>query len=239
MVTGATAATVTLSDTTRGTQRQRSTGSTGSKHRHASQTRRPSSIMTFPRALLQVSNQTDSNQTDDDPSIWALETCCSGTQIAFICFFGGFLVLDLILWPFWVSKPTKMLAVFVHEMSHATATWMTCGKVTKLEVHTNEGGVCNYRGGWQPLIIPAGYLGGAFWGSACIVATSNTISCYVLTGVILAALLVALYYSGNWALRWMCLGFIGIILIFLLVNIFTVFKALKYVILYFGVYIAV
>ena len=42
-------------------------------------------------------------------------------------------------------KPMKLIAVFVHEMSHATACWLTCGKVEGIEVHLNEGGVTKYR----------------------------------------------------------------------------------------------
>ena len=54
-------------------------------------------------------------------------------------------------------------AVLRVQMCHATACWMTCGKVEGLEVHTDEGGVCKFRGGQRWLITPAGYLGGAFW----------------------------------------------------------------------------
>lgn len=49
------------------------------------------------------------------------------------------------------------------QMCHATACWLTCGKVEGLEVHTNEGGVTKFRGGQRWFITPAGYLGGAFW----------------------------------------------------------------------------
>ena len=44
-------------------------------------------------------------------------------------------VFNLVFWSFFFLKPFKMLAVFVHEMCHATACWMTCGKVEGLEVH--------------------------------------------------------------------------------------------------------
>ena len=41
-------------------------------------------------------------------------------------------------------------------MGHATACWMTCGKVHGIEVYGNEGGVTKYTGGWRWFIIPAG-----------------------------------------------------------------------------------
>ena len=53
-------------------------------------------------------------------------------------------------------KPLKLIAVFVHEFGHATACWMTGGKVTGIEVQSNEGGVTKYVGGWRWFIIPAG-----------------------------------------------------------------------------------
>lgn len=46
----------------------------------------------------------------------------------------------------------------------ATACWMTGGTVDKIEVYGNEGGVTNFRGGFRPCIIPAGYVGVSFWG---------------------------------------------------------------------------
>ena len=46
---------------------------------------------------------------------------------------------------------------FIHaEFSHALACWMTGGKVTGIEVKSNEGGVTKYVGGWRICIIPAG-----------------------------------------------------------------------------------
>lgn len=41
-------------------------------------------------------------------------------------------------------------------MSHATACWITGGKVEGIEVYGNEGGVTKYVGGWRWFIIPAG-----------------------------------------------------------------------------------
>jgi hypothetical protein len=48
---------------------------------------------------------------------------------------------------------------FIHaEFSHALACKMTGGKVTGIEVKSNEGGVTKYVGGWRICIIPAGAL---------------------------------------------------------------------------------
>jgi hypothetical protein len=45
--------------------------------------------------------------------------------------------------------------VFLHELGHATAAWLTCGKVTGMEVHPDEGGVTKTMGGIQLIILPA------------------------------------------------------------------------------------
>merc|ERR1719437_186582 len=37
----------------------------------------------------------------------------------------------------------------MHEMGHASAAWLTGGKVDKIEVWQNEGGVTNFRNGWK------------------------------------------------------------------------------------------
>lgn len=51
----------------------------------------------------------------------------------------GYLLANFFLWNTALLKPMKLIAVFVHEMSHATACWMTGGKVTAIEVYNNEG----------------------------------------------------------------------------------------------------
>lgn len=43
-------------------------------------------------------------------------------------------------------------------MGHATACWMTGGKVQGIEVHGDEGGVTKFVGGWRWFIIPAGIV---------------------------------------------------------------------------------
>ena len=50
----------------------------------------------------------------------------------------------------------------MHEFSHASAAWLTCGKVKKIEVYNNEAGIAGFSGGWRPCVVPAGYVGGAY-----------------------------------------------------------------------------
>ena len=87
---------------------------------------------------------------------WDLDSCCGSLEITFLCCFAGFVAADLLLWNTAFIKPFKLIAVFIHEMGHATACWMTGGSVKGIEVHKNEGGVTKYVGGNQYIVIPAG-----------------------------------------------------------------------------------
>ena len=89
-------------------------------------------------------------------------------------------------------KPMKLLCVFVHEMGHASATWLTCGKVKNIEVYQNEGGITGFSGGWRLIIIPAGYVGGAFWGACFVTLSGNRLGATVAACIISFALLIAL-----------------------------------------------
>ncbi len=82
----------------------------------------------------------------DDPD-WNLTNCCNDEEIIFLSLVFGYLLANFFLWNTALLKPMKLIAVFVHEMSHATACWITGGKVLGIEVFGNEGGVTKYQGG--------------------------------------------------------------------------------------------
>ena len=71
---------------------------------------------------------------------------------------------------------------------------MTGGKVDTIEVYNNEGGVTKYRGGMRCLVIPAGYVGGAFWGAAFVALSGNRIGATVVASIMTVALLTTLWY---------------------------------------------
>jgi hypothetical protein len=87
---------------------------------------------------------------------WQLTSCCSHTQVAFIATIGAFIFVILALWRTPVLDPFKLITVFLHEASHATACKLTGGKVEGMEVKADEGGVTHTRGGYQWFILPAG-----------------------------------------------------------------------------------
>ena len=121
-------------------------------------------------------------------------------------------ILDLViiyfLWNTMLMKPMKLIAVFVHEMGHATACWMTCGKVKGIEVYGNEGGVTKYVGGWRWFIIPAGYVGGSFWGAFFVVLSGNRWGALAAAILFCIAMCVSLFYSPNKTMVFLNLGFI-------------------------------
>uniref|UniRef100_A0A0E0CI34 Uncharacterized protein n=1 Tax=Oryza meridionalis TaxID=40149 RepID=A0A0E0CI34_9ORYZ len=134
---------------------------------------------------------------------WELQGCCDRDQKIFIAAVGVSTVVILLLWRTFLLTPFKLITVFLHETSHALACKLTCGDVEGMQVHPNEGGVTQTRGGIYWIILPAGYLGSSFW--------------------------------GMWFLRWLCIGFIVFLAVVWVIQEFTKFHSLKYVILFIGV----
>lgn len=166
---------------------------------------------------------------------WDLSTCCNTSQIIFCSLFGFYLLINYVLWNFAIMKPVKLIAVFVHEMSHATACWMTGGSVKAIEVHSDEGGVTKYVGGIRYLIVPAGYLGGAFWGGVFVILSGDRIAATVSASLFTVALLVSLKYSPNGVMVALNLGFIVLTIGFILLDWLVYDPLLQYVTLYYGV----
>lgn len=136
-----------------------------------------------------------------------------------------------------VVKPMKLIAIFMHEMGHASAAWLTGGKVDKIEVWQNEGGVTNFRNGWKPAIIPAGYVGVSFWGGVLVALSGSKMGATVASGIFIFALLVCLRYSPNKLLVWLCVGFIIVTLAATLVEWLLFDPFLQFVTLFYGVFV--
>ena len=70
---------------------------------------------------------------------WQLTGCCGSEEVVFLCFYGGYVLLFALIYKTTIMKPMRLLAVFLHEFSHAFLCWVTCGKVEAIEVNNNEG----------------------------------------------------------------------------------------------------
>lgn len=166
---------------------------------------------------------------------WELKNCCDRDQKVFIACIGAFTVVILVLWRTFLLTPFKLITVFLHEVSHAIACWLTCGKVEGIQVHANEGGATQTRGGIYWVILPAGYLGSSFWGMALILASTNLLTAKIAAGCFIAALIIVLFLAKNWTLRGLCIGFIVFIAVIWLLQEKTKVHVLRYVILFIGV----
>jgi len=173
-------------------------------------------------------------RSSNDPD-WNLEKCCESVEYVFMAFYFFYIVANFVLWNSVFIKPMKLVAVFVHEMGHATACWITGGKVNKIEVYDNEGGVTEFQGGCRCLVIPAGYVGGAFWGGFLVAMSGNRIGSTVSAGVFVLANIVTLFYSPNSTLVKVSVFFIIVTGIFMFLDWYVYDPILQYVTLYYGV----
>lgn len=168
---------------------------------------------------------------------WKLTTCCGTDEIIFLSLTAAYLVLIYFLWNTMVMKPMKLIAVFVHEMGHATACWMTCGSVKGIEVYGNEGGVTKYVGGWRWFIIPAGYIGGSFWGAFFVVLSGDRWASLAAAIIFCLGMGVSMFFSPNRTMVLLNLGFIAITVGFILVDQLAFTPFLQYLTLFYGVFI--
>jgi hypothetical protein len=88
--------------------------------------------------------------------------------------------------------PFKLLATWVHELSHALAMVLTGTGVERVVIYRDTSGLA-YPSGTpgiiaRPIIAAAGYMGTALWGAALLVVTSNgraaRIAMLVLAGLL-------------------------------------------------------
>mmetsp|Transcript_9919 Transcript_9919/g.20658 ORF Transcript_9919/g.20658 Transcript_9919/m.20658 type:complete len:234 (+) Transcript_9919:116-817(+) len=168
---------------------------------------------------------------------WDLSGCCNTDTIVFLCCYAGYSLCTMFFMNSAIVKPMKLISIFIHEMGHASAAWLTGGKVDKIEVYENEGGVTNFRNGWKPAIIPAGYVGVSFWGGVFVALSGSKIGSTVASGIFILALIVCLRYSPNKLLVGLNIGFIVITLIAILIEWLVFDPVLQFVTLFYGVFI--
>ena len=84
-----------------------------------------------------------------------------------------FIVISL-LWGTVVLYPLKIFVVFMHEVSHGLAAYLTGGRIVEIEVNRQEGGHALTAGGNRFLILTAGYLGSLIWGGVILLMAART-----------------------------------------------------------------
>ncbi|KAH9778732.1 hypothetical protein KPL71_007442 [Citrus sinensis] len=138
------------------------------------------------------------------PSLW-------GTAQIWIILVSNLTPFIDLLWRTILLKPFKLVTVFLHEASHAIACKLTCGKVEGSQVHADEGGTTQTRGGVYWFILPAGCMDLAslifmpkilrssfiFLGMLLILASTTLLTARIAAGCLVAALLVVLLVAKN------------------------------------------
>ncbi len=85
----------------------------------------------------------------------------------------GFVAI-LLLWNTPLVYPVKLFTVFLHELSHGLAAVLTGGRIVSIEVTADQGGLATTSGGWELLVIPAGYLGSMLFGGLILLTATRS-----------------------------------------------------------------
>jgi hypothetical protein len=89
--------------------------------------------------------------------------------MAFMAALAAWLVVVWLLWWSPVIYPIKLFVVLLHETSHALMALATGGRVDRIVITADQGGVCYCPGGNAFLTLSAGYLGSLLWGALILV----------------------------------------------------------------------
>lgn len=151
--------------------------------------------------------------------------CCSEPQLMLLGNYVLYLLTCILMWRSRSLRPLKLFTVFLHELGHAVAVWVTCGSVQGIEVHADHGGLTHWshhahriRCASQ-LVLPAGYLGSATWGGVILVCCARSATAHAVAMVLIVFLVVALVYSlfgknerrGDWTLPYLCVGMLVVL----------------------------
>jgi hypothetical protein len=86
-------------------------------------------------------------------------------------------IIVFILWNIpqlsFILYPVRLFVTFIHEAGHSLMAEFTGGRVLEFTVFGNGTGVATTLGGNRLLILPAGYLGTAFFGSVLFYITNR------------------------------------------------------------------
>lgn len=95
------------------------------------------------------------------------------SRTRFVLAFAGFFAALWLLWNTLIVTPLKLFVVFLHEISHGLAAIATGGRIERILITADQGGVCVCGGGDAFLTLSAGYLGSLLWGVALVLLASR------------------------------------------------------------------
>ena len=124
------------------------------------------------------------------PEQWRHLTAFLAMLVAIVIAYQ-FSITRLLLYPF------ELISTVFHEFGHAFMTLLTGGRVTEIEINPNESGVTRFQGGFQCLILPAGYLGSSLAGAVLLVLSFGEKSSKVAAAGTGVVLLSTIYWAGS------------------------------------------
>lgn len=113
--------------------------------------------------------------------------------------YGVIFGVVLLCWNTKLIYPLKIFTVFLHELSHATASLLVGGKFHEIHIDVMEGGytlVSSTGGMAQFIIVSSGYVGSALLGAVILVCSQVRVlnrNILILLGSLLV--IVTLFYS--------------------------------------------
>jgi hypothetical protein len=129
----------------------------------------------------------------DTPKRWDRRRTLAITAVAMV---AVYILWNLDVFSF-IVYPLRLFVTYVHEAGHGLMTLLTGGQVHSFIVSPDTSGLTTSRGGIRALIIPAGYLGAAFFGSMMFVLINrlpryiNNIAIIVGAGLVAFTLIYA------------------------------------------------
>ena len=158
-------------------------------------------------------------------------------QIAFLLLYLIYIGIILFFHDTMVMYPFRLLTTFLHEMSHAIACWITCGSVRAIRVYDNEGGVTSYVGGCRVLIIPAGYVGAAIFGSLFVSMSGGQKTATGAAGALIGLLLISLFFAPNRTMVVLNICYALVTSIFIYMEWYVFSPILAYIVLFYGAFV--
>lgn len=107
----------------------------------------------------------------------------------------------------------ELFVTFLHEASHGLAAILTGGSLRSFYLHADTSGMAMTSGGFRPLILVAGYMGGCLWGGALLVAARRRglekAVCWALCAFLLGFTLLYIRNAFGFATGLGMAGFFG------------------------------
>jgi hypothetical protein len=111
----------------------------------------------------------------------------------------GLAAVFVVLFDSPVVYPFRLFVVFLHEIGHGVAAFLTGGRVLSIGISPDEGGVCVTRGGIPFVVLNAGYLGSLLFGALFLLLGARRSNATPVVGAIgVFTIVAALLYVRTW-----------------------------------------